>query len=295
MPSRFGSAEQTYTPQRAYPAAIKQQAGDYDELMGRYRGALNTPAPSYTPYATPEQTFNPTTGYGDLQELAETGGLGEAGISSLRERGISPIRSVYANAMRQMQRQQALQGGYSPNAPAAQARMARELSEQIGGTTTNVNAQIAQMVQQGRLQAAPALANLQQSEAARRDSINQINIANQQRAAEFNRQMMAQMQQSQTGREAELLGGMRQMYGTTPGLVQTFGNQALQAEQMARTPIPVRGTLSSPRSSGISFSSPSRTSVNTQPSKLPVNTQPFAATSSTYAPNPAYAAMAKKY
>lgn len=268
--------EETFTPERTYPAAIEQTARDYDELMGRYRFALEGGRPdtsgmiqryeqllnqapqAYTPFTPERQAFAPTTGIQDIEELARTGGLSQEGISELRARGVSPIRAVYANAMRQLDRQRALQGGYSPNMPAAQARMARELSEQIGGATTNVNAEIARMVQQGRLQAAPTLAGIREREAGRESEIGRANIAAQTRAEEFNRAMLAQMrdedfarqrfalqgitglQQAETGMEAELLGGMRGLYGTTPALAETFGRQALQAEGMARQPIPIR-------------------------------------------------------
>lgn len=260
--------EETFTPERAYPAAIQQQARDYDELMRRYRSALESGGPdtsglteqykqllgqqptTYASYTPETQQFTPTTGIRDLQELARTGGLDEPGISALRARAISPIRSVYANAMRQMERQRVLQGGYSPNMPAAQARMSRELSEQLGGASTNVEAEIARMVQSGRLQAAPQLAGIREREAGREADISRANIAAQSRAEEFNRQMMAQMrgegaqrqqfalqgmtglEQLRTGREAELLGGMRSLYGTTPALTETFGRQAMQGEQL---------------------------------------------------------------
>lgn len=264
--------EETFTPERAYPAAIEQTARDYDELMGRYRSALDRPDTSglmgqykqllsqqpetYTSYIPEEQQFAPTTGIGDLEELSRTGGLGEAEQGSLRARAVSPIRAVYANAMRQMERQRAIQGGYSPNMPAAQVRMARELSEQIGGATTGAEAEIARMVQAGRLSAAPQLAGIREREAGRESEIGRANIAAKQRAEEFNRAMLAQirgetftrqqaaltgmerLRGTETGRESELLGGMRSLYGTTPALAATFGQQALQAEGMARQPIP---------------------------------------------------------
>ena len=233
--------EQTFTPQKAYPAAIEQTGRDYDNLMGRYRSALSSKSSvpeTYTPYVPGKQEFNPVTGIEDLESLSSTGGLDEASQGALRARAVSPIRAIYANAMRQMERQKVLSGGYAPNAGAAQSRMARELSESVGGATTDINARIAQMVQSGKLQAAPQLASIRAGEANRQSGIERENISAQERADQFNRSMMAQMQGQNQNRELELLGGARSLYGTTPALASTFGNQALQAESMRTGPTP---------------------------------------------------------
>ncbi len=85
------------------------------------------------------------------QEFADTGGYSPEDISNMRSRAISPTRAVYANAQRNVDRQRALQGGYSPGYGALQGRMAREQSQGLSDANTNVEAQLAQMKQQGRL------------------------------------------------------------------------------------------------------------------------------------------------
>lgn len=230
--------EETFIPQKAYPAAIEQTGKDYDDLMGRYRSTLSRTVPeTYTPYVPETQQFSPITGIEDLESLSSTGGLNESDQGALRARAVSPIRAIYANAMRQMERQKVLSGGYAPNAAAAQSRMARELSESVGGATTDVNARIAQMVQSGKLSAAPQLASIRSSEANRQSGIERENIAANERANQFNASMLAQTRGMDQNRELELLGGARSLYGTTPALASTFGNQALQAESMARQPV----------------------------------------------------------
>ncbi len=123
--------------------------------------------------------------YGGIQgrfgEFADTGGYSPEDISSIRARAVSPIRSIYSGARRDIDRQQALQGGYSPNRTASLAKMAREQSSTTADAATNAEAAIAQMVNQGR---------------------------------RFG------------------VSGMSGMYGTTPGLANMFGNQALQAQQL---------------------------------------------------------------
>lgn len=123
--------------------------------------------------------------YGDIrnqyQQFANTGGYSPEDLANIRARSVSPIRSVYSSARRDIDRQRALQGGYSPNRTAALAKMAREQSYATSDASTNVEAAIAQMVQQGKLAG---------------------------------------------------LGGMAGLYGTTPGLANMFGNQALQSQGM---------------------------------------------------------------
>jgi hypothetical protein len=104
-----------------YNTAADQANVDYGDIMGRYR------------------------------EFADTGGYSPDDIANMRSRALSPTRAVYANAQRNVNRQRALQGGYSPGSGVLQARMAREQSQGLSDANTNVEAQLAQMKQQGRL------------------------------------------------------------------------------------------------------------------------------------------------
>lgn len=157
-----------------YNTAVEQQAGDYGNIMKGYQG-FNSSAPM--------QNFG---------ELAATGGYSEADKQNIRERGISPIRSIYASANRDVDRQKAIQGGYSPNYGAVKAKMARDLSSQIGDQVTNVNATLAQNVAQNRVGLAPS----------------------------FAAQSFAPLQAQQS------------LYGTTPALAKTFGDQAMNSAQL---------------------------------------------------------------
>lgn len=157
-----------------YNTAIEQQAGDYGNIMNAYKGLQNGPAVQ------------------NLQDLATTGGYSEADKQNIRERGISPIRSIYSSANRDIDRQRSLQGGYSPNYTASKAKMAREQSNIISDKVTDVNAQLAQNVATNRINTAGTYAN-------------------------------AAIQPVQ---------GQQSLYGTTPALASTFGNQALGAAQL---------------------------------------------------------------
>lgn len=174
-------------PYKLYNTAVQQQAGDYSNIMKGYQDLLSKGPSSDQAAATR-----------NLGELATTGGYSPEGIAAIRARGISPIRSIYASANRDVDRQRALQGGYSPNYNAVKAKMARELSDTIANKTTDVEGMIAQNVAQNRLSAGGAYAN-------------------------------AANQESQVPLEA--LRGQVSLYGTTPALANLFGNQALAGAQ----------------------------------------------------------------
>src|SRR5215471_5118170 len=69
--------------------------------------------------------------YGDLmggyKNFAATGGYSPSDLSAIRARSVSPIRAIYANANREVDRGKSL-SGYSPNFNASKAKMAREQS-----------------------------------------------------------------------------------------------------------------------------------------------------------------------
>jgi hypothetical protein len=201
--------------------------GDTSNLSNLYNQLINNPAQQVNYQQSPEFT----EAFGNLRGLSQTGGLSEGEQGSLRERGVAPIRAVYANAMRELDRQKALSGGYSPNAPAAQAKMARDLSERIGGATNDVNASIAEMVQRGKLSAAPTMAGMGESSNSLRNQMAMQNAAAAQQSKLTGISGLSSLSERKSGSELDTLRGMTSLYGTTPALTQMFGNQALQAAQ----------------------------------------------------------------
>lgn len=98
-----------------------------------------------------------SSGYGDF---AKTGGFSGADLANIRARAVSPVRAVYANAMQNVSRQRALQGGYSPGYQALQSRMAREQSSSAADAATNAEAGISEQVQAGKLAGLQGLSGL---------------------------------------------------------------------------------------------------------------------------------------
>src|SRR5215831_13209722 len=183
-------------------AANKTQGEDYDTIMGGYRSlagnfpsaadlARNTLA-TYRPtqMTAAQYAYSPSadvsSSLSGLSGLAQTGGLSAADQQALRERGVSPIRAAYAAAQRNVDRNRALAGGYSPNYAAATAKMAREQSDITSSKMNDINAGIAEMVQKGKLAAAPAYASAAEAENAARTQAGEAQAAREQAAKEFN-------------------------------------------------------------------------------------------------------------
>ncbi len=282
------------TQYNLYNQGVKQNAEDYSGIMQGYKDLYNkassmpnlaAPSGGYKPQTYNFQSMgNPqlyqpatrdyqqsgdvTQAINNLSGLANNGGYSATGIADLRARGLSPIRAIYANAQRNADRQRALSGGYSPNYNAVQSKMARELSDQIGGAVQNVNAGIAQNVAGNRIAAAPAYAsasqraneaeeaqnarNLEQYNQGQQFNIgnfmranefnagganqaNMFNVGQGNQAAQFNAQLPLQYGQYNQGNNnlaLQALGGQASLYGTTPALSSLFGNQALQGAQL---------------------------------------------------------------
>lgn len=195
------------------------------------------------PYAPAKETFGSNDavksalqGYGDF---AKTGGYSTGDISNLRERSISPIRSIYANAQNNLRRQKVLSGGYSPNYGAASAKMARDSAGVIGDQSTNVEAKLAEMVNEGKKFGISGQAGLGEQEAEAERGVGARNAASTNTAEQFNREFgsnildkLKGLDSSDLENKLKILSGMISMYGTNPALANTFGNQAMSAASM---------------------------------------------------------------
>lgn len=243
-----------YTPEAAYPRAIEQQAGDYDQIMQGYRNQLNQQDPDYgdlmnryrssltTMQQGPAQaTYGETPqfqeAFGSARDLASTGGINATEEADMRSRGVSPIRAAYQNAARNMERQARIGGGRSANYNAAASRMAREQGESMAGALTNVNAGIAETRQRGRIAGTGNMTTMGEGSSNRMNEVGMANALARNRHGETMANMyggMGNLMQMNQNRRQNALQGMTSLYGTTPALVNTFGNQVQNAQQMAQ-------------------------------------------------------------
>lgn len=238
--NRYESQQGPFASASAYNYGRGSEAnyGDYTDIMNRYRGIASGGAegtgggggggatgfaPSTIGYKDP---FN---SYAGFTEFGTTGGYSRDDIANMRSRGISPIRAVYANAERELGRNRALQGGYSPNFAAAQAKMAREQSQGTADATQNVEAGLAEARNKGRLAGLTGMSDIEKQRLAADLDVAKFNA---------NAQMSSGASQSAAGAanaaasradQFRALTGMTSLYGTNPGMSETFGNQTLQA------------------------------------------------------------------
>ncbi len=227
----------------AATASRERQTQDYGDIMGGYQDFLkNLGGPTKFSFQNVDarRPAELGEGYGFLREampgyreFSQTGGYSPTDVQELRARGVAPIRSAYSNTIRELDRARTLGGNAgSPNYIAARSRAQRELPGQEADALTTVNANLADAIRQGRMfglqgitGTGSAMGSLASQEAGR---MLQADLANQ--AADIQTQGMGE-QSLQNLRANQLagLGGKTSLYGTTPAMAATFGNQALQS------------------------------------------------------------------
>lgn len=226
----YAAAPQNNAPPttvKSYENALTNQGQDYSFLQKQYKDLLDQQASNPRVMFQPiqyQESQDASNAIGNLGDLATTGGYSDAAQQAIRARGISPIKAAYAGANRDVDRQRALQGGFSPNYNAVKAKMAREQSAEIANQITNVNATLAQNIAQNRLAASSPYASAAQNEEGRQLDVSKFNAGNELDVAKLN--------QGNDQNRLDILKGYTSLYGTTPAAASVFGNQALQAAQL---------------------------------------------------------------
>jgi hypothetical protein len=215
------------TLQSSYADSLNRTPQDYNNIFGAYGNIAANPGTPSRLLSTPiqyQQSGDVSNSLSDLSGLAANGGYSAQNIADIRARGISPIRATFAAAQRQVQQQRELAGGYSPNFAAVTAKMARDQSNNIAQNVTNINAQLAQNIAQNRLAASGQYASAASQEAGRAQQGAEFNSSQDMQAQEGN----ANIENQAANRRLEAISGQRSLYGTTPALASTFGDQALK-------------------------------------------------------------------
>lgn len=246
-----------------YGRGSESDYGNYNDIMNMYRGIASGAGGGggegggggggggggYTPFLVSpgRASYNdPFKSYAGMEEFSKTGGYSPEDIQNMRARGTSPVRAAYANAERNIQRQRSLQGGYSPNAIAAQVKMAREQGQSGADAMQNVEANLAQMRNEGRRFGLTGMGNIEGQRLNADVDLSKFNVGLDFEGQKYNAGAQAQAQagnigaaQASADRAAQsaaasradqlrALGGMTSLYGTTPGMSNMFGNQLLQ-------------------------------------------------------------------
>lgn len=173
-------------------------------------------------------------------DFSKTGGFTPQGIEDIRARDIAPTRAIYENAQNDLIRQKELQGGYFPGYATAQARLARQMSNQIGDINTNANAGIAQMIQQGRLAGLGGLQGIGMGSAAGLGGIGMGSLAGLGgigmgslsglgNIGMFGTGGLSNMGLQGLSNQLGAMSGMNSLYGTTPAVAALTANNVLGA------------------------------------------------------------------
>lgn len=220
-----------------YGRGSEANYGDYMDIMNQYRGIASGEGGDgggggggggggYSPELIGYK--DPFNSYAGFTEFSNTGGYNAADMANLRARGVSPIRAAYANAEREVQRQRALQGGYSPNAIAAQVKMAREQGQGMADAVQNVEGGIVDQRNRNKLSGLSGMSDIEKQRLAADLEVAKFNAQAKMSAAAASSAASAAGRQASMQNRLSALSGMRQLYGTTPGMSETFGNQLLQ-------------------------------------------------------------------
>ncbi len=210
-----------------YGRGSEADFGNYNDIMGRYKqvfddagqdGGGNVNA-SHAGYSDPFKSYS---GY---EDFSKTGGYSDDDIRNLRARGTAPVRAMYGNVQREMNRQRSLQGGYSPNFMASMSKMARDQSAAQADAQQNVEAGLAEQIRSGRLQGLGGMRDIETSRLGADVDVSKFNAMADMNTGMFNNQQG----QNKFNNRLNALGGMSGLYGTSPGMSGTFGNQLLQA------------------------------------------------------------------
>jgi hypothetical protein len=97
---------------------------------------------------------NPT-----LEEFSRTGGYSTGDLANIRARSNAGVSSIYSNLQDSLNRGRAASGNMSPGFSAAGFKLARQASQDQGTNLRNTEADLAEKVRTGRMDASTALAD----------------------------------------------------------------------------------------------------------------------------------------
>lgn len=248
--NRYENQQGPLVQQAAYNYGRGSEAnyGDYTDIMNQYRqiasggGTAGEGGAGGGGGGGGETGFGPELiGYNDpfnsykgFTEFSNTGGYSPTDIANMRARGVSPVRAAYANAQREIGRQRSLQGGYSPGAFTMMGRMAREQGQTSADAIQNVEAGLAEARNKGRLSGLTGMSDIEKQRLAADLDVAKFNAqakmsaaASGSAAAGANADRAAAANAANMADRFKALTGMTTLYGTNPGMAETFGNQAI--------------------------------------------------------------------
>lgn len=170
----------------------------------------------------------------------ETGGYSAEQINSMGQQSMAPSQAVYAGAQRDLARSQSLGGINSGNNAAAISRLARDQSQAMNTASTNNQANLAGLEQQGKQFQVQARTQVQELDAQLKlaglggmTDIEKTRLEAELQNAQLNQSASASNSGNANARaqfaaqmEMAKLGGMQNLYSSAPGAT----GQAIDAQ-----------------------------------------------------------------
>lgn len=200
---------------------------DYGDIMGRYGNMgdqySNFMKGSPISYMPSNQNFG---AYGGYEDFSKNGGFSDQNISDIRARSNAPMRATYQNAQNDLDRRNRIAGGNLANYGASKAKMARELSYNLGDQSLNTEAMLAQSIREGKLAGLGGMTNIDTSKMQEGLGNAAQNLQGQ--------NMESTRQLAGLNGQNNVLQGMTSLYGATPGATNMYGNEMLKSSDQTQ-------------------------------------------------------------
>ena len=209
-------------------AKFNQGMGNLDESMGGYRNFMST------------------------------GGFSPQELEMIRQNAMNPITGAFNSAMRNVGRNNSMTGAGGASYAAAMSQLAREQGRQLGDASVANEANMAQQIQQGKQFGTTGMAQASQAKMAASQAIMELdaqlrlsgaggmtdieksrlqaeleNAHLNQAASSANASLAQRQREFELGLPMEALGGLMNLYGTTPAATAGSVDDQLQLEGLS--------------------------------------------------------------
>lgn len=242
-----GEIEKRYGQSFMPPGLTPSASGFFDTSGFGVGGGV----PDYSASKAGYQKFADTGGInrGDFDEakgsfsnFINTGGIGEGEAQALRARATSGIPAFYDAYKRNASRRRSVQGGYSPGFDAQQAEIGRQAGREAFQASRQVEGDIADKRQQGRMFGTTGSANLagtinqmeQSGKLAGLGGLKGISDSEGsfgEAAANRKQQLQLALQDMYMKDQGERAQGLQSLYSSAPGAVGQSYNALLNSLQ----------------------------------------------------------------
>lgn len=206
-----------------------------------------------------EAMGNLDTGMNYYKDFADTGGFKPGELDRFRQQAMLPTIGAFNTAVRNLDRNKAVTGGYSPNYNASVAEAFREQGRQLSDAALGAENSITNLVQQGRQFGTKGYTDTAQVKVQARMAVQQLdnqmkeaglagmtdiektrlqaeleNAQLNQNASAANSSAQSRRAEFMAGLPLEALRGLTGLYGTAPAATEAAAHDQLALEQLSQ-------------------------------------------------------------